>query len=331
VALSVVSILGGPVLGKEAAPPPGEVGAVRPVGPCESTFDDGPQGWTSSDGPHALEVRWGALVVKDVTEDWHWLEAPSRYRGDWRAVSAIHLRIRAADGSSGSHPAVLAIAGPAGEATHALHGRFLRAGEWRTVRVPMDAALWDVSGTWSALLASVTSFRIRLDLDGRTDGMEVNLLDDVRLVVPPASAFADGTDGWRAEGGTLAVEGGALRVTDTDAGWCWVRAPRSFRGDWHGYRELSFRVRPTAGPRLTQSLRVQIEGGGAVAIHAVAADALAPDAWTQVHVPLEPGRWAVGGDWGSLLRDVRDLWIRVDLTSAHASDEVTALDDVALR
>ena len=298
----------------------------RPV----STFDGDPEGWTSSDGDTALSVADGTLLVTDILEDWHWLEAPDGFVGNWSGFARLAFSIRGDDGAPPRHPVQVEIKGPAGRALYELHSRFVVAGAWRRLSLPLVEAHWQVVGNWDALLMNVRSLRIRLDLNSATDAMETNALDDVRLVRPRHATFDWGLDGWQVEGGKLGNGGGHLEVVDEGGGWCWIRAPHAFEGNWSRVAAIALRVRPDPRGPVVQPLRVQIESPHGMAILQLPVDALRAGAWRQLELPLDRERWAVSGDWGAILRDVDAFWIRADLTDAHDGQEVTALDAIRL-
>jgi hypothetical protein len=319
----VVSLQG--VLGDDGVfgdpPQPEDVAGVT------STFEKGTEGWTSSDGEHALEAEGGHLLVRDITEEWHWLDAPGEFIGNWSGVSGIEMRIR--PDRDARHPLLLELRGPGGSARLRLHTRFLRGGEWRTIRVPLREAFWEARG-WSDLIRNVTRFRIRLDLHAATDAVEVHAIDRIALVAKRRADSADSAEGWTCQGGTIRVDEGRLEVTDVGSGWCWIRAPERFRGDWSRKRFISFSVRGDARGPIEQALRLQIESDAGMAIYDFPVDAAVPGEWRRHQVPLDPEHWAVSGDWDAVIASVSDFWMRVDLTTAHGGKDVSAIDDVRL-
>lgn len=297
----------------------------------ESTFEGGTDGWTSSDGDAALRATDGHLEARDVTNAWLWLTAPAAYHGDWRRLSRVTLVIRGDDAVL-TESVQLYLGSPHGSARFTFPVEVVVPGTWRTLGAPLDAAQWDVKGDWDALLSQVEKFQVRLDLHRGTDETEVEALDLVRVSGGPRSAFSAGLEGWTAtDDATLAVGGGHLQVTDTAEGWVWLVAPESFRGDWREHQRLVLHVRAPEGVPLVCPVMVELRGGGVWARHAFPLDAVAPGAWRTLSVPLAESAWSVAGDWSTLLANVEDLRIRVDLTSEWGGDrEVVGVDEVHL-
>ncbi len=290
--------------------------------------DDSDHGWTSNDGAQALEVESGVLLVKDISDDWHWLTAPKKFHGNWRDVDHIQFRVRADHRRDTSEAIVVQIAGDGGVATQELHSRLVLRGTWRTVRVPLKPVYWRVKGSWPDIVKNVARFRLRLDLNGSNGGGEVVSLDDVRLVKSRSRSMASDLKGWRARGGTVRVDGEQLLVEDTAQGWCWLRAPESFRRDWREAKHLTIRVLPDPEQVVNQTMRIQIEGSFGMAYRDIPTSRFSPGNESRIDVPLSHHGWVVSGNWHEITKHVSDFWIRVDLTAHKGRGEVTRIVDI---
>ena len=297
----------------------------------ESTFDAGPEGWTSSDGEASLAVVDGHLEARDITNAWLWLTAPSAFHGDWRRLGRVTLVVRGDDAVL-TESVRIHLGSPHGSASFTFPREAVVPGTWRTLGVPLDAAQWEVAGDWDAILATVDSFQVRLDLHRGTDETEVEALDLIRVSGTAASTFSSGLEDWTAtDDATLDATAGHLTVTDTAKGWVWLVAPWQLRGDWREHKRLSFDIRATSEADVVYPVVVELRGGETLARYVFPVDAVAAGEWRTLSVPLEEALWTVAGDWSTLLANVADLRIRLDLTSAWGGDaEANGFDNCRL-
>ena len=123
------------------------------------------------------------------------LVSPASFQGDWRlegqfpGLISMDMRLLSAGGSQSNGP-VFRISGPAGTAQLTLPvSAGPSAAHWQTLVVPLDPAIWTVSGTWPELLANVTYF----DLDAEfINGDETSGYDNIRLLLPRAETIPSG-------------------------------------------------------------------------------------------------------------------------------------------
>ncbi len=163
----------------------------------ETRFDTGLDGWALVDvdnEPADGSVSWQssggnpdgyALFDDDPSPTTGYLAAPATYLGDWSgldgegSIQYDHRNISGDPNRTGLHGVI--IEGPGGRA------QFTGTGEpptvpspWARVVVPLVESSWHVvSGTWHALLADVTEFRIRIEL---ITGDDSSGMDNIRLV-----------------------------------------------------------------------------------------------------------------------------------------------------
>ena len=154
---------------------PSEAAAIAV--PVSSTFDSDVDGWT---GDNVGEFSFGApggnpdgyLRFDDLFSLGGFAIAPSKFLGDWSALDgsgAIRYdqRVISAGSHTGSVFRRILLSGPGGSAEW--QGPFPCGGQfcttpWETFFALLDESVWTVtSGTWAALLADVTDFRISAD------------------------------------------------------------------------------------------------------------------------------------------------------------------------
>jgi hypothetical protein len=117
--------------------------------------------------------------------------APAKFPGDWRAyegTGTISADATIISGGAVSDGMEFLLAGPGGAAHH----RWPTSagpphGAWATFSLPIEESAPEVtSGTWSDLLANVTSLRIDLE---HVTGTETTGLDNVVLTPEPAAMW----------------------------------------------------------------------------------------------------------------------------------------------
>lgn len=169
------------------APPP-----IAGFVAIESTFDASTEGWTSSEAEAPAWEAPGVLTLVDAAGGWYHAIAPDAFHGDWTGAGTVGLRVRA-DAGGVVYPLRLVVTGGGETIVHEFALEDLEAGVWRTLAAPLQASAWTVyagertegaqvdATTFAAVLADVTDFRVRVDLNDRFTGDEVNQLDDVRV------------------------------------------------------------------------------------------------------------------------------------------------------
>jgi hypothetical protein len=158
----------------------------------ESTFDSDVEGWTSSEPLDPVWAAPGYLSLVDGDGGWYYAIAPAGFHGDWTGANRIDVDALA-DAAGILYPLRLVVTGGGTTMVHEFALDALEAGEWRTVGVELDAALWTTfvdetnlgpaldATTFAAVLADVTDFRVRIDLNDGFQGDEFNGLDDVKV------------------------------------------------------------------------------------------------------------------------------------------------------
>jgi hypothetical protein len=164
----------------------------------ESTFALNNEGWkvidhTSSTNPLptsgvvlsdlAPSAVDGALVVRDLGNNWNWIVAPAKFHGDWSdfsrleidfvtddAVTLYNLRLFISDGSNSASYEFPIANTPADTVLN--------------LSVPLSASEWQVIGTWEQLVANVNAFYVRMDLNNNVAG-EVDFVDRIALLNGP--------------------------------------------------------------------------------------------------------------------------------------------------
>lgn len=171
-----------------------------------TTFDSDLEGWTT---PNPVEISWrsvggnpdGYLHFQDMSgiSANSFLLAPSAYLGDLSALNGpVFLtydhRIFETGGSGNNIlPYEVQLEGPSGAARWR-GSTPTGATLWTTVVVPYDQTEWQVlSGSWSDLLANVTSMKIRIEqVDNNISGRDISGIDNIRLAttaVPEPSSL----------------------------------------------------------------------------------------------------------------------------------------------
>ena len=173
----------------------------------ESTFVAGLEGWTG----HPSELRWrasggnpsGYAYWHDIGAPSLPLSAPDKYLGDWSVLDGLgSISFDQKIFSTGNYNSRgyihMYIAGPGGMASW----RGPRAPSscpnqptcnWTTYVAPLMESQWIVtSGSWSELLANVTSFKITPELYGNVCcGPEISGIDNIRVSGPDTSTSPD--------------------------------------------------------------------------------------------------------------------------------------------
>ena len=180
-------------------------------------------------------------------------------------------------------------------------------------------------------------------------------------IVPVASTFDAGTEGWQqqtrgpgpAVGGSSAVSwvstggdpGGFVRLTAPSEGvWSYWRAPAAFSGDRRAYEEgfLTFSLR--SNQTLVHAFTInspgtghdiEIDSGAGQVYYDIPGPDLAANVWHRFSLPLDGTGWKFSAGDGAVspaqfetvLSQVNDLRIRAEWSTAVDTDD---LDTVAL-
>jgi hypothetical protein len=319
-----------------------------------STFDFDLEGWTINGDNSAIWQATGGnpggcLDVNDlVSGDMNWAIAPRKFLGDWSAFTAadtFYFDIYELNTSGGawvsSHHVV--ISGPGGSAWANAPDITTPppTGVWLTGKISFDPAGWTVeSGTWEALLASVTSLRVFAEW---VNGGEQTLLDNIRLTSSPAAVAVPcysntfntpGTGDWyfKNTGGATNPEsggngGGYVSIADGTGNSYGYSAP-VFHGDWtaydgNGYLTVDIRIASATGTNAGSPDFIRISGpGGAARVSLTAEDlTLLPRVWTTFAFPIAESSWILdSGTWAGLLANITEC--RIDLEYFDGSETV---------
>ncbi|MCS7466146.1 putative Ig domain-containing protein [Stieleria sp. ICT_E10.1] len=169
---------------------------------AESTFDDGPAGWTLSENQEA-NFSWhdsggnegGHIRFTDILNPGSQFIASASFLGDWseldnRGVLTYEQRVFAVGGSViNTHPYSVSISGPGGSANWT-GDTPTGVTPWIQQIVPIQESEWTItSGTWSEILADVDRLAIAGELFGNnTNPPDVSGVDNVRLINNPSPA-----------------------------------------------------------------------------------------------------------------------------------------------
>lgn len=174
--------------------------------PVSSTFDADLDGWTplvpsetsfgSPDGNPGGYVR-----IDDATGTSGQILAPAKFLGDWSALDAVgkitfdhKLFSTGFIGSDGIVDYEINISGT-GNSARWTQAAPSGATDWVTLMAPILESEWLVTGSWADLLASVSEFRVRIELvdnDNSTD-RDIAGVDNVFLTgvtVPEPTTLA---------------------------------------------------------------------------------------------------------------------------------------------
>ena len=165
-----------------------------------STFDASLEGWTVASG--LPDLSWSptggnpdgfALWNEPGDAGAQSLRAPSSFIGDWLSqynggTLTYDHKIIAAGGIQSFSPYRVDISGPGGAAFW--EGTTPNGlTDWVPISVPISESSWTVSsGTWTSLLANISTLDIRIELVGNNVFQsEFAGIDNVRLVPEPIS------------------------------------------------------------------------------------------------------------------------------------------------
>lgn len=160
---------------------------------------------------------------------------------------------------------------------------------------------------------------------------------------PIASTFDTDTEGWTSSEpfDPSWAAPGYLSLVDAGPSWYYAIAPSAFHGDWTGASSVSFDVLADAAGVLFP-VRVVLSGAGATLYHEFPLSALEAGEWRALSVPLVAGSWRVfAGEeaegepvavatFATVIADVDDFRVRVDVNDAFEGDEFNGLDDVVV-
>jgi hypothetical protein len=165
-----------------------------------------------------------------------------------------------------------------------------------------------------------------------------------------AAEFSTGPEGWISvshtnqnpplpAGGITAtdpspqVANGFLRVQDLNNDWQWIKAPAAFLGDWQKFASIKLGL-VTDEAATIYPIVLFISGTSAGTTHS--ATFQFPLAGTpgssrlDLTAPLQASQWTLrSGSWSSLIADVQEFWIRLDLNSG-VPQELDLVDYVRL-
>lgn len=122
----------------------------------------------------------GALVVRDIGNNWNWLVAPSKFHGDWRGFTRLVLDF-ITDDSVTLYNLRLFISDGNNSAAYEFPITNTPADTVLNLSAPLSASEWQVTGTWDQLVANVNAFYVRMDLNNNVAG-EVEFVDRIALV-----------------------------------------------------------------------------------------------------------------------------------------------------
>ncbi|MBI1323616.1 PEP-CTERM sorting domain-containing protein [bacterium] len=165
-----------------------------------SGFDQGLEGWTSNT---PAEVKWqaaggnpgGFAQFVDGSSGETWFDAPAPFLGNLGAmnetgtISYDHRLVQIGSQNNGIVPLEVRLSGPGGQAFW-LGTIPPESTLWNSIVVPFQQSAWTVSsGNWDAILADVTSLRIRFEhVDNGFRGptnRETVTIDNVTLTANP--------------------------------------------------------------------------------------------------------------------------------------------------
>jgi len=136
------------------------------------------------------------------------------------------------------------------------------------------------------------------------------------------------------------TDGGRLRVVDPSAQWCWAIAPTKFQGDWSASPSVQADITVSGGQTIKYPVVFWIGNGRGTncansAYHLFPLTNTIGGQTATYAVTLAPANWVLtSGSWSNLLPNVREFWIRHDLTSGCGScpfQETNWLDNVVVR
>lgn len=151
-----------------------------------------------------------------------------------------------------------------------------------------------------------------------------------KVTLTTATNFDDGTlQGWLPVGDTAGVSnpGSFIQMLDVTKGVaCWMVAPDSFLGDWHGVSAVSADLIEFYGGALWSPAKFQISGPGGSYTHVF--KTRPTSVWSTFTAPLVESEWTrTSGSWDALLSEVSDFRILLEFASG---DESNGLDNVRL-
>lgn len=169
---------------------------------ASSTFDSGLDGWEPT---APSETSWvatggnpgGYVRVNDNSGSSGQITAPQRFLGDWSlldgsgSITFDHQLF-----STGAIDRIvdyeINISGTGGSAKWTSPGPS-DATDWLSFTALIDESSWDVTGSWSSLIASVTELRIRIEMvdNGFSSNRDMAGVDNISLnsVPLPPSLF----------------------------------------------------------------------------------------------------------------------------------------------
>lgn len=163
---------------------------------AESTFDDGPQGWTltvSTTWDGAMGSPGGCLLgaVEEPTNATAVAFASEAFHGDWSSLDEGRGELRfdfalfsiGGGTVNGFLPVDVVISGPGGVARW-IGPTIEEPTPYQTLVVPIEEGEWQVTeGEWAVIIDTVQSVRFRLEtVDNSSPTEDRQAIDNVRLV-----------------------------------------------------------------------------------------------------------------------------------------------------
>lgn len=321
-----------------------------------TTFNANTEGWlVTGDNASVWSATGGnpggCFYVNDLaTGDTNLAVAPPAFLGDWSAMTpadslTIDFYFHNTSGGAVVAPAyTFRISGPGGAAI-SVPGYIPPQNVWSRVGTPIAAANWVVqSGTWSAILAHVTTVYVYAEF---VSGDEEVRIDNARLTGNVTTIFTPcetetftvaGLGDWSftstggvTNPGSGGNGGGFCRVVDA-AGTSLAFAPARFLGNWStlngtGALTIDLRLVSLTGPVVGSAQFIRLTGPGGVASVALtpAEIPVSTLVWKTLRYPLAAGSWTVSsGTWAGLLANVTECRIEAEVVSGT---EVVGLDN----
>ena len=293
-------------------------------------------------------------IEDDATGDINKAYAPSKFLGDWSAVTNgdyisadIYLSTALSDYiETGNY--LFKISGPGGTAI-AIQNPEPVPFSWINYFVNMDADSWSVvTGDWSSILEDVQSFSVTGEF---IDGDEMDKIDNVFLSFSPVNTpvkigtisdfeEATGYDGWSFtntywiekeysggnSGNFVNIHGGA--------GFTVGVAPAKFTGSWellNNNAAIMVDLKNISGNLDAQDpiYLFRISGSGGEAIYPVPNGFhISATQWTTFSAMIKESDWnIISGDWNSIIANVENVKLALDF---YNTDSTIGMDNFRL-
>jgi hypothetical protein len=147
------------------------------LGHSSNANPSNPAGISSSDlNPVVVD---GMLKVQDIDSEWNWLKAPAPFLGNWSGYEEVRIDL-VTDDYPTVHNLRLFITDGTNSAYHDFPLGGTPASAILSLAAPVRQAQWTVTGNWATLIANVTGFFIRIDLNNNVES-EADFVDRIRL------------------------------------------------------------------------------------------------------------------------------------------------------